>query len=69
MLTPVGNIVGSLLDQLITLAPLIIGLAIFIAGVVLAFGNHQRGKEGVAMALIGGALMLGAKTIASAVHA
>ena len=69
MLGPLLNIGNGLLDQLVALAPMIIGIAVFIAGVGLAFGNHQKGKEGVALALLGGAIMLGAKTIAAGVHA
>lgn len=69
MIQPIFTMLTTLLQQLTTLAPAIIAIALFIAGFVLAMGNHQRGKELAVMAFIGGAVMLGAQTMASSIHA
>jgi hypothetical protein len=69
VLNPLVSFATSLLTSAQPLAIPIVGIALFIAGVTLAFGNHQHGKVGVAMALVGGAVMLSAQTMAAAVHA
>ena len=69
MLIPVQNILTAVIAALMTIAPLIITIAFFIAGFVLTLGNHQRGKELGVAAFIGGAIMLGSQTIAGAIHA
>lgn len=69
MIQPILNMLTNLLQQLTTLAPVIIAIALFIAGFVLTLGNHQRGKELGIAAFIGGAVMLGAQTMASSIHA
>lgn len=68
MLTPVFNFLTQLLAALLTLVPLIGGVALILAGAYLALGNHQRGREGIICALCGLAVMLGAQTMAAAVH-
>lgn len=68
MLTPIQSVLSALLDQGVALVPVIVGLALLVAGGVMAIGNHQKGREGALFALIGGAIMLGSKTIAAAIH-
>lgn len=68
MLAPIQTLLTQLLDQAMTLAPVIIGLAVFMAGVIVALGNHGRGREMGIAAAFGGVLMLGAKTIAANIH-
>jgi hypothetical protein len=67
-LAPILNFLTQLLAQLLTLAPLIGGIALLLAGAVLALGNHGRGKEGIVCALAGVAVMLGSQTMAASVH-
>jgi hypothetical protein len=69
VLNPLVNFATGLLTSAQPLVIPIVGIALFIAGVTLAFGNHQHGKVGVAMALAGGAVMLGAQQMAAAIHA
>ena len=69
MLQPIINILTQLLQQLTTLAPVIIGLAVFAAGAIIALGNHNKGRDLVIAAIVGGVVMLGAQTIASGIHA
>lgn len=69
MLAPLGTFLTALLTSAIgALIVPVIGIALLISGGVMALGNHQRGKEGVICALIGGAIMLSSQTIAAAVH-
>lgn len=68
MLAPLTGLLGQLLAQAMTLAPIIIGFALLIGGAVLALGNHQRGKEGIICALVGGAVMLTSQQIGAALH-
>jgi hypothetical protein len=46
-------------------APLI-AIAIALGGVRLMFGNHEHGKVAIAMALVGGAVILSAQQMAAA---
>lgn len=68
MLTPLVGFLGTLLAQALLLAPIIIGFGLLIGGAVLALGNHQRGREGVICALVGGAVMLTSQQIGAALH-
>lgn len=68
MLGTLPNTLATLLTQVMTLIPFIIGFALLIAGGILALGNHQRGKEGVIAALIGGAIMLSSQSIGQGFH-
>lgn len=67
-LAPILTFLTQLMAQLLTLAPMIGGIALLIAGAVLALGNHQRGREGIVCALAGVAVMLGSQTMATSVH-
>lgn len=69
MLQPIINVLTQLLQQLGQLAPVIIGLAVFAAGAIMALGNHNKGRDLVIAAVIGGVVMLGAQTIAASIHA
>lgn len=66
MLNSLLPIVQNILNSAIPLVPVIVGIAIFIAGATLALGNHQRGKEGIMVALVGGAVMLAAPSMGAA---
>ncbi len=66
MLSSLLPILQNILNSAIPLVPVIVGIAIAIAGATLALGNHQRGKEGIMVALVGGAVMLAAPSIGSA---
>ena len=68
MLDPVKNIVTQLLDQAMVLVPLVLGLCLVVYGVVMMMGEHGKGRMGIVWSLIGGAIALGAKTIAANVH-
>lgn len=68
MLGPVQNLLSSLLDQGMAIVPVILGLCIAVYGIVMAMGDHAKGRQGVIWALVGGSLALGAKTIAAAIH-
>lgn len=67
MLAPIATFLTGLLTQGLTLALPIVGLALLLGGAVVALGNHQRGKEAIICALVGGAVMLSSQTIATAV--
>lgn len=69
MLTPVQNLLSSLLDQGMTIIPIIAGICIAIYGVTMMMGDHAKGRQGVVWALVGTAISLGAKTIAASIHA
>jgi hypothetical protein len=69
MLGPLATLLTTLLTQALTLVPIVVGFALFIGGAVMALGNHQRGKEGIICALVGGAVMLTSMSIGAAVHA
>lgn len=68
MLAPIQNIITQLLDQAIVLVPLILGLCLVVYGTVMMMGEHGKGRQGMIWSLIGGAIALGAKTIAANVH-
>ncbi len=68
MLAPIAAFLATLLTQATTLVVPVVGIALLIAGGVMALGNHQRGKEAIVCALLGGAVMLSSGTIAAAVH-
>lgn len=65
-MAPLVALLGNLLTQALTLVPIIIGFALLIAGAVMALGNHQRGKEGLICAFVGGAVMLTSQTMGAA---
>lgn len=69
MLGPLVAFLGTLMASVLTLVPFIIGFALFAAGAVMAFGNHQRGKEGLIAAVVGGAIMLTSQTVGAGFHA
>lgn len=68
MLTPVQNVVSSLLDQGVLIVPVVVGLCLLVYGLVMAMGDHSKGRQGMIWALVGGAVALGAKTIAAGIH-
>lgn len=68
MLTPILNVLSTLLDQGIAMVPIILGLACLLYGGYLALGSHEKGRQGLIFAFIGGAVMLGSKTIAAGIH-
>ena len=68
MLAPLVTIVTNILAAGLTLAPLVVGAGLLIAGGVMALGNHARGKEGIICSLIGGAVMLTSQQIGAALH-
>jgi VIT1/CCC1 family predicted Fe2+/Mn2+ transporter len=65
---PIAAWLTSSLASLLTLAIPLVGLALFIAGVYWALGNHNHGRDRAIAAMIGGAIMLSAQTLASAIH-
>lgn len=67
MLAPILSFLSTLLDQAITLVPVVVGLALVIGGGIMALGNHGRGKEAIVCALLGGAVMLGSKAMGAAI--
>lgn len=70
MLTSLGTFINGVVSSAQTsLVPGIIALALIVAGATWALGNHQKGKEAATAALIGGAIMLLAVTLASALKA
>lgn len=68
MLAPLLTLLASIFAQALTLVPIIIGFGLLIGGGVMALGNHQRGREGIICAFIGGAVMLTSQTIGAAIH-
>ena len=68
MLGPVQNLLSSLLDQGTTIIPIILGLCIMVYGIIMAMGDHAKGRQGIIWALVGGSMALGARTIAAAIH-
>lgn len=68
MIAPIITFLNNLLTQAGGLALPLIGLALLFAGAIMVLGNHHKGREGIICALIGGAVMLSAQTIAAAVH-
>lgn len=68
MLSPLVGFLGQLLGQALLLAPILVGFALFLYGAILALGNHQRGREGIICALVGGAVMLTSQQIGAALH-
>jgi hypothetical protein len=69
MFTPLATLVTQILTSALTLVPLIVGVALLLGGAVLALGNHQRGKEAVICALLGGAIMVTSQAVGASVHA
>lgn len=69
MLTPLVNLATSLLTAAQPLILPVVAIAISFAGLKMMFGNSEHGKIGVAMALVGGVIMLGAQTMAAGLHA
>jgi hypothetical protein len=67
MLAPLASLLTALSTQALTLVPFVAGFGLFVGGGTLALGNHQRGKEGVVCALLGGAVMLVSFTIGAAI--
>lgn len=67
MIDPIRAFLMGLLAQGITLAIPVVGLALVAAGVTVALGNHNRGKEGIIAALVGGAVILSSQTMATAI--
>lgn len=68
MLTPVINILTGLQAQVITLVPVVAGLAAATYGIVMMMGEHAKGRTGLIWTGIGGAVALGSATIAAAIH-
>lgn len=68
MLTSLGSFLNNVVTSAQTsVVPAIIAIALLIAGATWALGNHERGKSGVTAALIGGAVMLLAITLANGI--
>lgn len=68
-LAPLLGLVTGLLAQLMPFAIPLVTIFLFIAGLYWASGNQNHGKEKAIAAFIGGAIMLGAQTMASGLHA
>ena len=66
-ITPIKNMLDTSLTTLLTLVPVIVGIALFVAGCIMAFGNHNHGRERGIWAMIGGAVMLGAKVMGAGI--
>ena len=69
MLGPVQTLLTNLLDQGTAIIPVILGICIMVYGIVMAMGDHAKGRQGIVWALVGGSMALGARTIAAAIHA
>lgn len=69
MFTALGAFLNNILTSAQTsLVPAIIGISLLIGGATWALGNHDRGKSAVVAGLIGGAIMLLAVTLATALR-
>ena len=69
MLGPLGTFVtGVVTSAESTVVLPIIALALILAGVYWAFGNHEHGKSRAIAALLGGALALMAQPLAAALQ-
>ena len=66
MFSSLFGLLSGILTQATGFVPYVVGFALIIAGGTLALGNHQHGKTAVALALVGGAVMLAAPTIGQA---
>jgi hypothetical protein len=69
MFASLSTQLSALLTGAVGLVPIVVGIALVLSGAVLALGNHQRGKEGIICALVGGAIMLAAQSIGAGFHA
>lgn len=54
--------------QTLTLVPVIAGLCAAAYGIVMMIGDHAKGRQGLLWTGVGGAVALGATTIAAAIH-
>lgn len=68
MLTPIINLLTSIQGQVMTMVPVIAGLAAATYGIVMMMGDHAKGRTGLIWTGIGGAVALGSATIAAAIH-
>jgi hypothetical protein len=68
LLTPVITLLTALQAQVLTLVPVIAGLAAATYGIVMMMGEHAKGRTGLIWTGIGGAVALGSATIAAAIH-
>lgn len=66
MFSSLISVLTNILNSGVSLVPIVVGIALVIAGATLTLGNHQHGKSGVLLALVGGAVMLAAPTIGTA---
>lgn len=68
-IAPIVTLITGFLAQLTPLAIPLVTIFLFLAGAYWASGNQNHGKEKAIAAFIGGAIMLGAQTMASGLHA
>lgn len=54
--------------QTLTLVPVVAGLCAAAYGIVMMIGDHAKGRQGLLWTGVGGAVALGATTIAAAIH-
>jgi hypothetical protein len=68
VLTPIVSLLTQLQAQVLTLVPIVAGLCAATYGIVMMIGDHAKGRTGLLWTGIGGAVALGASTIAGAIH-
>lgn len=51
----------------LTIVPVILGLCFAAYGIIMAMGDHAKGRQGMIYAFIGGAVALGSSTIATSI--
>lgn len=67
MLAPIGTFVDAIgTSAVASVAIPIIALGLIIAGITFVLGNHEHGKQRATWALAGGAVILMAKGLATA---
>lgn len=52
---------------MLTIVPVVLGLCFAGYGIVMAMGDHSKGRQGMIYAFIGGAVALGSSTIATSI--
>jgi hypothetical protein len=57
----------SIQASVLTIVPVVLGLCFAGYGIVMAMGDHSKGRQGMIYAFIGGAVALGSSTIATSI--